>query len=97
MKSMKKIEMNDEAIQKLLEFERLKLESYSPNWDIDLEKKMKSTQTTSFYSLNGYSLLLLFLISINIGVFYMSANAKNEATTSRVAVLKTISNELLMP
>ena len=89
--------INEEVLQKLLEFEQLEVHNASPNWEADLERKLQLTASTANNHSDSYSFLVLALFFLNVGLFVFSLYAKKEPTTSRTADLQVISNELLVP
>ena len=89
--------INDEVFQKLLEFEQLALPNYSPNWETDLERKLKATEPTATNPSDRYSFLVLALLFLNVGLLVFTFSAKKAPTTSRTADLQVISNEILVP
>ena len=88
--------INEEVLQKLLEFEQLEMPTCSPNWETNLDRKLQFTEPTATNSYNGYSLLVLVLFLFNVGMFVLSVATKKTPSTSRTADLRIISNELLI-
>ena len=88
--------INDKVFQKLLEFEQLEMPTCSANWETELERKLQVTEPTTTNNADDYSILILALFLVNVGLFALSVATKKTPTTSRTVDLQIISNELLI-
>jgi hypothetical protein len=96
MESNNNNNISDKVFQKLLEFEQLEMQKCSPNWDTNLEQKLKMTEPTTTNNTDGYSIFILALFLVNVGLFALSVDTNKTPTTSRTVDLQIISNELLI-